>query len=483
MNSKRALFLLGISAIFVLTSCSGLNSSVCTVNCGVGGGNATVTIMIKATPLTPPASTNLLSFVTTITGMYLTPTSGDPANLTNSTPGLDFVHLQNDSFLVGTATVPAANYTSLTISFAKPTVTYCTQTLGAAGCASGSVATLTNTVVTLPVVPTTLNLTENQKLGLEIDLDLNQALTVNANQTVTTANLGNVSAYSITSLPPAFSSLGAGQLDFYDNVLGEVVEVSGQVVTILTNANGDVGATGSASTYYSTNCVTVAQACPPAVGQLVSLDTAANPDGTLALLAFDPIASVAGVAWVDGVVTAKPTSSTQFQIVAGDQSTGTATPSSLPSGTIVNVTLVNTFPFYIESHGLPIPANNFAGSTDATVLVPGMTVGLIVTGYTPASGNTLASVTAQAVTLRFSSVSGTVATTGGQNSFSINSLPSYFGLTTNAIVQLNTVSPATNFDGVTAATGLTVGNTVAIRALYFGPNTATPFVAAKVRQF
>ncbi len=93
MNSKRALLILGISAIFVLASCSGQKSSVCTVNCGGGSGTATLTIMLRATPLTPTASTNLLAFVTTVTGVSLTPSSGNPVNLSN-TPTLDFVHLQ-----------------------------------------------------------------------------------------------------------------------------------------------------------------------------------------------------------------------------------------------------------------------------------------------------------------------------------------------------------------------------------------------------
>lgn len=479
MNSKRALFLLGFVSIFVLTSCSGVQNA-CTVNCGGGSGTATLSLIIRATPLAPPANTNLLAFVTTINGVSLTPSSGNPYSFNVSTT-MDLVHLQDNSFLVGTATVPATGYTGITLSFSAPTVSYCANTPGVAGCTSGTVKTI-NGAVTAPVIPMTLNLAENQKAGLEIDLNLADAITVSS-QTVSAVNLGNVSAYSIENLPPAASTLGTGQLDFFENILGEVVEASSQQVTILTNRNGDIITTSSASTFYTPDCVTEAQTCSPAAGELVSLDTAVNADGTLALLAFDPFTSPAGVAWVDGVVTAKPTSSTQFQIIVGDQSTGDANPSALPSGTIANVTLVNTFPFYVESHGMTIPDNNFVGSTDATVLQPGMTVGLIVTAYTPASGTTPAALTAQAVTLRFSSVSGTVASVAAPNTFTIQSLPPYFGLTTNSIVQLNTISPTTNFDGVTGASGLTVGQTVAIRALYFGPTTATPFVAAKVRAF
>jgi len=485
MNSKRALFFLGFAVIFALTSCSGSKTSVCTVNCGGGGGGtgtATLTIMLRATPLTPQASTNLLAFVTTITGISLTPSSGNPVNF-SGTPTLDFVHTQDSSLLVGTATVPAGTYTNATISFSAPRVTYCKQlTPGAPGCASGSLATI-NGAVTLPVIPITLTLSENQQAGLEINLNTTNAITV-SNQTVTAVNLGATNAFSVSTLPPANSSLATGQLEFFENILGEVTAVSGQTVTVLTAANGSYVATGSASTFYSADCLLDAVACAPAVGQLVSMDTAVKADGSLALLVYDPLSSVA-IDWVDGVVTAPASSSTQFQIVAGKQATATGGSSNLPSGSIVNVTLQNPFPFLIESKGLSVPVNSFQDSQDASVLIPGMTVGLHVTQFTAASGSTPAAITADVVTLRFSSISGAIATTAAPISFSMQSLPTFFGTTTSSVVQLNQLSPFTNFDGVTSASGLTVGNSVAIRALYLGSTTATntPFIAAKVRQF
>jgi len=486
MNSKRALFFLVVSTVLSFSSCSGLKGT-CTVNCGGGGsGTATLTITMRATPLTPPANTDLLAFVTQITGMYLTPTSGDHVNIT-FTPTMDFVHLQDSSLLVGTVSALAGTYTGLTINFTAPTVTYCTQTSGAAGCASGSVKTLTNTVVSLPVIPITLSLSENQQAGLEIDLDLNQALTVTTNtQVVTAANLGNASAFSVSALPPTSSSLAAGQLDFFENILGEVTAISGQAITVVTAANGSYTATGSASTYYSPNCLLSGAACSPAVGQLVSIDTAVNANGSLALLVYDPLSSVA-IAWVDGIVTAPASSSTQFQVIAGKQATATGGSSTLPSGTLVNVTLTTplTTTFLIDAKGLSVPNNSFVGSADATTLVPGMTVGLHVTQFTAASGNTPAAITADVVTLRFSSVSGTISAAAAPISFTLQSLPTFFGPTTNSVVQLNQLTPTTNYDGVSGSSGLTVGTTAAIRALYLGPTSATntPFIAAKVRQF
>jgi hypothetical protein len=69
----------------------------------------------------------------------------------------------------------------------------------------------------------------------------------------------------------------------------------------------------------------------------------------------------------------------------------------------------------------------------------------------------------------------------------LQNLPPLFGLTINPLVQLSTGTPpnfaATNYDGVTSASGITAGTsqTYTIRALYFGAVAATPFSAAKVR--
>jgi len=144
-----------------------------------------------------------------------------------------------------------------------------------------------------------------------------------------------------------------------------------------------------------------------------------------------------------------------------------------------------TTTFLIDAKGLSVPNNSFVGSADATTLVPGMTVGLHVTQFTAASGNTPAAITADVVTLRFSSVSGTISAAAAPISFTLQSLPTFFGPTTNSVVQLNQLTPTTNYDGVSGSSGLTVGTTAAIRALYLGPTSATntPFIAAKVRQF
>jgi hypothetical protein len=111
-------------------------------------------------------------------------------------------------------------------------------------------------------------------------------------------------------------------------------------------------------------------------------------------------------------------------------------------------------------------------------LVPGQTVAAHITGFTPASNPPAATV--DTLILRFTRVTGTIGAATSPT-FSIQSLPALFGLSSPELVQLSTGSPSTNYDGVTGGTGLTAGETVSIRALYFGSVSATPFSAAKVR--
>jgi hypothetical protein len=222
-------------------------------------------------------------------------------------------------------------------------------------------------------------------------------------------------------------------------------------------------------------------------GQVASLDMALNSNGTFTLLEYDPLATSSGD-WLEGIVTAAPSSSTQFSLVANDvvlATSGSIINSGLTSAP-VNATLAS-LPniFLIDSKGLTIPvANSFTG-TDASIFLPGQTLSVHVTAFTAASGTTPASITVDTVYLRFTRVSGTVATAGTQANFNIESLPPFFGPTTQLLVQITLGSPpstpATNFDGVTSATALSNPQTVSIRALYFGAGTQPSFSAAKVR--
>lgn len=465
---------------------------------GVGSGTGQLSLTLHAIPLTPQANINILSFVVNITGVSLTPGTGQPVNFTGNLSGgsipVDFARAQGGTIYLGTdASLTAQAYSTITIAFSAPVITYCTQpNPGVPGCAAGTVQTF-NGNLTTPSIPVTLSVPANGKVGLGINLNIANALTISNAPAVTAVNLAAMNAFTSNTLPAAASSLGASQLDFFDNVLGLVTAVSGQSVTVLTASGTSFVATGSASTFFSADCVlnnNNGQACAPAVNQFVSIDTAINSDGTLALLEFDPISAIQ-VVWLEGVVTSVPTSNTQFQIVVTDQSPNTTGGSTtLHTGNIINVTLVgegggagSPFPFFIDTKGYPFPTNSFANATDTSALLPGMTVGLHAITFTAPSGNTAGTMTTDIVVLRYTPVPGTVSSVAPPNTFNIQLVPPFFGLTGDSVVQLGNGNPATLFDGITDPSTLNVGQTVVINGLYFGPNAATPFVAAKVRAF
>src|SRR5882762_4986363 len=466
-----ALLLLSVA----LVSCSGSPKSPCTTNCV--GGTATLSVTMTAVPLTPPPNTNLLSFIVDVNTITLTSSTGTNVNipLNNTSFSVDLTKLQSDSAFLGTsATVPAGSYTSMSVSLSSPVVTFCTQTAGNTGCASGSVTTISGATAApkITTAPFPLTLTANQKTGLAVTLNIGNALTVNTSQVVTAVNLGAANVLSANNLPSASSSLAAGHFDFVEDVTGVVTAVNAatQSVTVKTATRGSLTAIANSSTVFSPNCTAFSlnlsfSSCI-VQGQVASLDTVLNSEGT---------------------VTATASSPTQFTLVDNDlvlASSGSLIGSSAPLGTQVKVTLASPKPFLVDTKGLTVPVNNFTG-TDASILLPGQTLSVHVTAFTAAAGSTPATANVDTVYLRFTRVSGTVAATGTQASFNIQNLPSFFGITTQPAVEITQGAPpsipATNFDGVTSATALSNPQTVSIRALYFGQGTSMPFSAAKVR--
>jgi hypothetical protein len=259
-----------------------------------------------------------------------------------------------------------------------------------------------------------------------------------------------------------------------------------QSVTVKTSTRGSLTAIANTSTVFSPNCtafnLSLSFSSCIVQGQVASLDTALNSDGTLTLLEYDPLAITTGD-WVEGLVTAIPSSSTQFQIITND--TVFSTSNSLLAGklalaTPVNVTLANPSPFLVDTKGLTVSVTTFGG-TDASILQPGQTVAVHVTAFTAASGAPpTAAITADALYLRFTRVTGSLASPAAPN-VSIQSLPSFFGISSQVQVQLSAGAVTTNYDGVSSSAGLTSGQTASIRALYFGPTTVPAFSAAKVR--
>jgi len=488
MNRNKVLLLVLLLASFSLAACSGPKTT-CTVNCG-GGGDATVSFTLAAVPFTPPPGTSILSFALTINGIKLTPASGSDVNipLNTATYVVDLTRLQSDSAFLGQvlANIPAGTYNKITVGVTSAVVTYCTDLGGTSGCDTGSVAQVSQTLTTPATSSFSATFIANQQTAIQVQFNFAKAITISGTQpqVVSAVDLTATNVLTASTLAPTSSnsSLASGQLDFVEDVTGVVTAASATSVTVQTSTHGSITAAANSSSLVVTNCVTTpGTACPPAVGQVASIDTALNSDGTFTLLEFDPIAPTSSD-WIEGIVTLTPSSPTQFQIVTNDiflKSASSLIGANLSLGAPVQITLNNVAPFLVDTKGLTVPTS-FAGGQDATVIVPGQTVALHVTNFTAAAGAVPAAATVDTVVLRFTRLASSVSTVAG-TIFNIQSLPPFFGPALTYEVQLSSGSPSTHYDGAPDASGL-AGQNVSIRALYFGPTVVPAFSAAKVRK-
>jgi hypothetical protein len=487
MNSKRMVLLLGLAAIFALSSCSGVKNP-CTVNCG-GGGNASLNLVIAAVPFTPPANTSILSFAVVINSVALTPSTGGndvTIPLNTGTYSVDLARLQSDSSYLGQSinSVPAATYNQLSVNLSA-VVTYCTTTNGTPGCTPGSVAQISKSFSTPTTSNFSLTLASNQQAGLRLLINFADAITVNpTTQVVTGVNLTAANVLTTLTLPPSASTLSNSEFDYVEDVTGVVSAVSPNSISILTATRGTITSTLTANTIGSPNCVIGNQACTATVGQVASIDATLNTDGSSTVLEYDPLSN-SSVDLIEGIVTTSNTSATKFQIVTNDYVPATNNSlisSGLSLGDPINVTLAaGVAPFVIDSKGLPVVPTAFSGSTSATDILPGQTVIMHITNFTARAGNTPGAATVDALALRFTRVAGSVSAPPAPN-FSIQSLPPFFGQTGTNQVQFGTGSPSTYLDGYSSTSSIEVSDSVSIRALYFGLNYTPAFTAAKVRK-
>ena len=467
-------------AAFSLASCSGVPQGGCTANCTSG---ATISVVLTATPPSPSSQLSVQAFAATITGISLTPSSGGSPvalNLVSPTYGAEFNRVTSDStLLVLQSSIPAGTYDLVTVTFAAPRVTFCTQpNPGTPGCAAGSLTSVTGGVGSASI-STTLNIASNQVVALDLNANLGTALT-QTGQIVTGVDLTIANTFSVSTLPSASTDLVSGQVAHLDDIMGLVIAATSSSITIQTATRGNITALTSSATQF--DCSAQNSSCVQ-VNQDAVMDAILNSDGTITATFFEPIIAASDL--IEGVVVSVPNSSTnQFTLVATDAAfapSNSVLNGQLSPGDQIVVTLAGSVqPFVIVDKGLiqTLPVNTFNGSTSVSSLQPGMTVAFPVTAYIPQSGITPGSTSTDTFALRFSRITAIMGAATLPD-FSVNTFPPFFGLTT--IQQMRTTSGRLSVNNAQILTAIPVGNTVSASALYFGLPATPLFAAQSVR--
>jgi len=141
-------------------------------------------------------------------------------------------------------------------------------------------------------------------------------------QAITSVNLGAADVLTAMILPPASSSLPLSALDFIEDVTGSVSSVNNDLsehYRTTANKGSDNGRCREHDDPVPQlhNLQSRQHLYVRKQGQVASLETTLNADGSFTLLEYDPLATTAGD-WVEGIVGLPSSSSTQFELVTND---------------------------------------------------------------------------------------------------------------------------------------------------------------------
>jgi len=486
MKGNKKLGYVFLGAIIALAGCSGGGHAT---TGGGGGGNqsASLTLTLTSKPDVSLTNISVLSATVGITGITLNPTSGTAVSMTLSPTvyPVDLTRLQSDTAFLGTLSLPAATYTSATVTFSAPTLTIDNQsgaTLNGT-CLNGTICKIVLTAGSSQVlsVPFPLTLTAGQAKGISLNVNLNDAITVTSGTLA--LNFSAVDVVTAATLPRTGAPTGA--LDLIEDFVGLVTAKTSSSITV-TASNGTVLQFALPSSPAIEDpqglCSALNATCLVANQTVVSVDATVNTSGTLTLVSAD-LLDASPQDEVEGtlITTATPG---QFNLVVANKvvASGNSTLAVANPGDVFLVTLSSSPTFLVDldeffnNASLP-PSNVTTLFTSEADLVNGQDVMVHVTAATGTAAAGDQAITADRVLLRFTRTTGTVQSVSGQ-SFTLSNLPPFMTFVTNPLVA--TITGATNFDGVTDAGSVAAGQTISIRALLLNRSTFN-FYAAKVR--
>jgi hypothetical protein len=383
---------------------------------------------------TPPAGVTPLSLTVTVMSATLNAGSTMVTIPTPATP-IEVTRLQTEVGFLSSDQIALGNYTSLTLTYANPSLTFenntgAAMTVNGTMCAKGAVCTVTPTVAnstTTITLPGTIALTNGSSDTLDIDLNL-------ANLFSGTLSTDFAAGSSVTIISPALGQT----LPTFEDVVAQVtaVDTTHSTVTIQ-NSLGTSTATVNSSTVFHdfpSGCKSTLATCI-SVGQIVSANMALQ--STAALIATDLYFkdTTAAEAEVEGVITAVNVPGQQFNMVVLDESApGGVAGLSIGSAALVSTTGAT---FTADDMGLDTTGYLFSGVAD---LMVGQEVS-VLRNSTLSSGTSL---TADRVLLRASRISTTLTVAPACPSLTISTLPSFISAGSTAQISVLTSSSSSN---------------------------------------
>lgn len=445
-------------------------SATITVTAAAAPGAAAVSATITDTP---PQGVTLLSFEVKVTGAALNP--GNVDLLGGRGPiQIEVKQLETESAFLSTATVPAGAFTSLTLTFGNPELTFKNDTGAAlAGCAAGAVCEIkpTGTLTSTVNFPGSgIVIMANSPTGIQVDVNPNTILSATLGADFSLA--GAVSIQQLSMKP-------AGELDDLDDLQGLVqnLDTTNKKFTLHTS-DGDFPITADNNTVFDFEACAANNFTCLQNNQVVEVDAMLMPGGVFLAKKIE-FEDEAEDDELEGIVF-KIDDATHFEMVVLDELRSV---NNVNIGNPIVVTLSNP-QFQVNADGLPVPSalqGAFEGATDTSQLSPGQTVQIRMTS--PANPGPPVAVTTDRVRLRMTQFTANVkAGSIMPPNFSVGTLPALFTNTGINSIHVQT-SSETDFEVVSGVSALVDGNTVSLRGLLFNNGTLPPeLIAKKVRK-
>jgi hypothetical protein len=439
----------------------------------------------------PPMGVTVLSFELEVTGATLQPSgssSSQPVSMLSEPQDIEIEHLQTESALLASRSVPTGTYSGLMVTFANPRMTIQNQTgapltLGTQTCSDQQVCEFapklnqSSVTVQAPTQPFPITLTMNSPVVLKMDFNIDTS--------IQQSDLSITPMISVVQLPPPNSS-GGNQGDEDMELIGKVTSIpSSSTFIIQSGMNGPsftIATDTNTQFDFGTSCSAENFTCLQK-GQTVKVDAKMKPDGSL--LAFEvKFFQPPNEMSFAGAITSVDTGS--FKIVLFDEEFfgGGGDMGSFSMGAPVTITLAPQATFSVDTGGFMFPSGlNFASAAD---LMVGQEVRLHPTGPPTGTPPNLM-VTVDQVQLEPSFVTGTVTavnTSSNPQTFTLGSLPSFFtnaGITSIQVDVLATTLFETEEDQTfSGLSTFKTGDMVSVRGPLFKTMTMPTMAAEKV---